>query len=187
MNSFYTQAELDTLGFKSYGDNVLISRKASFYNSHEITIGSNVRIDDFCILSGKIILGSYIHISAFCALYGQNGIEMQNFTGLSPRCTIFSASDDFTGDYLIGPMLPSKFTNVEGGKVLIMKYCQLAASCVILPNVQIAEGSVVGACSLVNKSLDSWGIYVGVPCKKIKERSKKLLILENEFNSSFQK
>jgi len=34
--------------------------------------------------------------------------------------------------------------------------------------------------SLINKSLDSWGMYVGIPCKKIKERSKELLKFEKE-------
>ena len=67
-SSFYSQKELTSIGFKSIGTNVLISKKASFYSPEEISIGNNVRIDDFCILSGKITLGSNIHISAFCAL-----------------------------------------------------------------------------------------------------------------------
>ena len=69
-NSFYEKNELERLGIKKIGKNVLISRKASIYNPEEILIGNNVRIDDFCILSGKIKLGSNIHISSFCALYG---------------------------------------------------------------------------------------------------------------------
>ncbi len=175
MSSFYTKEELSKLGFNEVGDNVLVSRKASFYNIYEISIGSNVRIDDFCILSGKINLGSYIHISAFCALYGQNGIVMEDYTGLSPRTTVFSASDDFSGDYLISPMPPKEFTNVQGGEVLIKSYCQIGASSVILPNVTIEQGVAVGTMSLVNRSLDEWGIYAGVPAKRIKERKKGLL------------
>jgi len=54
MNSFYTEDELKEIGLKSYGHNVLISRKANLYSVSEISIGNNVRIDDFCILSGKI-------------------------------------------------------------------------------------------------------------------------------------
>ena len=46
-NSFYTREELAELGLKSYGENVLISRKASFYAADKIELGSNVRIDDF--------------------------------------------------------------------------------------------------------------------------------------------
>jgi len=125
MNSFYTNIELKDLGLKSYGNNVLISKKASIYNPENIEIGDNVRIDDFCILSGKIKLGSYIHISAFCALYGKYGIEMLDYCGTSPNTIIFSASDDFSGNYLINPMIPNQFTNVTGGKVTLSKYVQI--------------------------------------------------------------
>jgi galactoside O-acetyltransferase len=175
MNSFYTPEELLLLGFKKLGDNVLISRKASFYNAHEISIGSHVRIDDFCILSGKITLGSFIHISAYCVLYGQYHIEMEDYTGLSARCTVYSASDDFSGDYLISPMVSKEYTNVQGGEVTIKQYSQIGASCVILPNLMIHEGVVVGSMSLINKSLDAWGIYAGIPIKRIKDRKQGLL------------
>jgi len=177
MNSFYSIDELHLLGFKNIGINVLISKKASFYNINSISIGNNVRIDDFCILSGSIEIGSFVHISAYCALYGSLGIEMEDYTGLSPRCTVFSASDDFSGEYLIGPMVRESETNVIGGKVLIKRYSQIGASCVILPSVTINEGVSVGAMSLINKDLCEWSIYVGIPSKKIKDRKKGLLNL----------
>jgi galactoside O-acetyltransferase len=175
MNSFYTEQELSELGLKRYGNNVLISRRSSIYSPGKIVIGNNVRIDDFCILSGNITLGSHIHIAAFCALYGSFGIEMEDYTGFSPRCTIFSATDDFSGDYLISPMVDESKTNVTGGKVLIKKYSQIGANCVVLPAVTIEEGCAVGAMSLLNKSLKEWGIYTGIPAKRIKERNKGLL------------
>lgn len=65
MTSFYTEKELPSLGLKKYGRNVKISRHASIYGAQNISIGDNVRIDDFCILSGHIELGSYIHIAAY--------------------------------------------------------------------------------------------------------------------------
>ena len=122
--SFYSQEELSQLGLKSYGKNVLISRNAQFYSPEKISIGNNVRIDDFCILSGNIILGDCIHISAYSALYGANGIEFEDYSGCSSRTTIYSAMDDFSGDYLIGPMHSAESTNVVGGKVTIGKYVQ---------------------------------------------------------------
>lgn len=176
-NSFYTSQELSTLGFKSIGQNVFVSRFAQFYGIENIEIGSNVRIDDFCILSGNIKLGNNIHISAYTALYGRFGIEMEDYTGLSPRCTIFSASDDFSGDYLIGPMIDSKYTHVTGGKVLIKKYSQIGSACVVLPGITISEGVAVGAMSLVKDNLEEWKIYKGIPAKAYKSRNKNLLDL----------
>lgn len=174
-DSFLNDGELAAIGFKDYGTNLLISRKASFYSPEEISLGNNVRIDDFCILSGKITIGSFVHISAYTALYGKLGIKMDDYTGLSPRCTVFSAMDDFSGEYLIGPMISENKTHVTGGTVYIMKYTQIGAGCILFPNVIIEEGVAVGAMSLVNKNLAAWTIYAGIPAKKIKKRSNKLL------------
>jgi acetyltransferase-like isoleucine patch superfamily enzyme len=180
--SFFSEEELASIGFKSYGTHVLISRFARFYAPQLMEFGNHVRIDDFCILSGDIKLGSYIHISAFCALYGKFGIELMDYSGLSPRCTVFSASDDFSGEYMIGPMLPNELTQVTGGKVTFEKYTQMGANTVVLPDVIIKEGSVTGAMSLVNKSLDSWGIYAGIPAKLIKPRKKGLSSLSQKIS-----
>lgn len=63
-SSFFSESELKAIGFLKYGKNVLVSRKASIYNPEQMVLGDNIRIDDFCILSGNIKLGSYIHIPA---------------------------------------------------------------------------------------------------------------------------
>jgi galactoside O-acetyltransferase len=177
MDSFYTELELKALGFKQIGSGVKISRRASFYNITDILIGNNVRIDDFCILSGKIEIHSFIHISAYSALYGSAGIILEDYSGLSPRTTIFSEVDDFSGDYLVGPVHPIELRNLSSGTVVVRKYSQVGAGTVILPKVIIGEGVAVGALSLVTKSLDDWGIYAGIPAKRIKERSRDLLKL----------
>jgi galactoside O-acetyltransferase len=100
---------------------------------------------------------------------------MHDFSGLSPRCTVFSAGDDFSGEFLIGPMIDQQFTNVEGGEVSIGKYSQLGCNCVVLPGIKISEGVAVGAMSLITKDLPPWNIYKGIPAKFLKERSKDLL------------
>lgn len=174
MNSFYSQQELAELGLKSFGNNVLISRKASLYGVSKIEIGDNVRVDDFCILSGNITLGSNIHISAYVGMFGANGIILEDYTGISPRSTLFSAMDDFSGNYLIGPIHPIDLTNVSGGTILIKKLAQIGANSIIFPNITIGEGTIVGAFSLVTKSLYDWGVYAGIPAKWRKEREKKV-------------
>ena len=175
--AFLSEEQLAQVGFKSYGKNVLVSDKASIYRPETITIGSNVRIDDFCILSGNITLGNYIHISAYSALYGKMGIVMEDYTGLSPRCTVFSASDDFSGAYMISPMVPATYTNVQGGQVTLKQFAQVGANTVILPKVTLHQGAVVGAMSLVKNDIPAWEIHGGCPTKLIKQRKKDILNL----------
>lgn len=176
--SFYTEQELSQLGLKAYGENVRISRYAQIYSPERISIGHNVRIDDFCILSGSITLGAHIHIAAYCVLYGANyGIVMEDYTGLSARATIYAAMDDFSGDYLIGPIHNSNVTSVTGGIVKICAYSQIGAGALIFPDVIVGEGAVLGAMSMAKQSLEPWGVYVGIPARKIKNRNKRLLDL----------
>lgn len=175
MNSFLTEEEIRCIGLASYGQGVLISRKASFYSPETIVLGDNVRIDDFCIISGNISIGSNVHISAYVALYGSKGITIEDYAGVSAKTIIYSAVDDFGGEFLIGPMVPEAFTRVIGGPVFIRKYVQIGAACVIMPALSVNEGAVVGAMSFVNKEIAEWTINAGIPSREIKKRSRNLL------------
>ena len=165
--SFYSEEELSELGLKSYGVNVKISRYARIYSPHSICIGDNVRIDDFCILSGKITLGSNIHISAYVALYGTNGIILKDYSGISPKSVVYSAMDDFSGDYLVGPIHPDDTTNVTGGPVVIEQYVQVGSNTVVFPNLTIGEGSVIGGNVFLTKSVPA-GTKVHVANQELK-------------------
>ena len=170
MDSFYTPDELKKLGFKTFGQEVYISKKASFYSPEKITLGNHVRIDDFCILSGKITIGNYVHISAFNALYGKAGIKIGNFCGISPRCTLFSVSDDFSGQAMVSPMVPAHLTKLSEGPITLCDFAQIGAHSVVMPGCTLAEGAVCGAFSFVNKNLPPWTVSIGVPCRLLKKR-----------------
>ncbi len=182
MNSFYSEDELKTLGFKSIGKGVLISRKASIYGAPGISIGSSVRVDDFCILSGKMDLGNYIHISAYTGLFGGNvGIVLKDYVTISSRNAIYAISDDYSGEYMTNPMVGEKYRNVIAGEVCIEKSVIIGSGCVVLPGVHIGEGAAVGAMSLVNRDLEAWTMNKGIPCRKYRKREKNILNLQNKF------
>lgn len=184
MSSFYHQSELSKLGLKRYGKNVLISKKASIYSPENIVLSDDVRIDDFSILSGKITVGNNVHISAGSKLYGGSaGIVMQDYSGCSANCTIYAETDDFSGEYAVGSMAPEHLRHVINGEVVLGKYAQLGANTVVLPGVIIHEGAVTGSLTLVKSDLESWSINVGIPSRKLKERSQKvktMLLQPNE-------
>jgi len=172
---FYSKENLNKIGFKKLGTNVLISDKCSIYNAKNIEIGNNVRIDDFCILSagkGGIKIGNYIHIACYASLIGQGQITLDDFSQVGAKSSVYSSTDDFSGKFLVGPTIPEKFTNVKHASVHLKKYAVLGCNTVVLPGVTIGEGSAVGALSLVSKNLKDYKIYGGVPLKELKNRSK---------------
>jgi len=81
--SFYEVHELKNIGLRQFGDNVHISRNARFYCPEKILIGNNVRLDDFCILSGKVEIGDYVHVSSSTTLTGGvAGIIVEEFANI---------------------------------------------------------------------------------------------------------
>lgn len=177
MNTFYSYQELVSLGLKTIGEDVRISKKASIYSPELLSLGSHVRIDDFTILSGKISLGDYVHISAFSAIFGRFGVRIGSFCGLSPRSTIFSASDDFSGNYLVSPLVPKDFSKLESGEVVLEDYCQLGTNSTVMPRITLHEGTVLGAYSFLKNTTDEWSIYTGIPAKFLRTRNKRAKLL----------
>jgi acetyltransferase-like isoleucine patch superfamily enzyme len=180
--AYLTLTELDKLNFKSIGQNVKISKKASIYNSENISIGDHVRIDDFCIISagkGGIELGNYIHIGAYSMLAGQGNIRMDDFSGLSARVNIYSSTDDYSGNFMTNPTVPAAYTGVVHGDVHLKKHVIVGCGAVILPGVCLGEAAAIGAMSLVNRDCNPLGIYMGNPARQIQTRADKLFQLED--------
>lgn len=182
-SGFYSKKELTELGIK-FGNDVFISKKTSIYCS-ELEIGDNVRIDDFCILTGKIKIGSHVHICSFCQLSGGAGIVMEDFTGTGSRSLLYSQSDDFSGSYLVGPLFDSELTNVTKGTINLKKHASVGPGSIILPNVTISEGAVISLLSLVKRNTLPWKIYFGVPARPIKDRKQNILELEKKFLNDY--
>lgn len=181
--SIYSQSELQELGFRSIGNNVRISKKASFYGAERISIGDNVRIDDFCVLSagiGGIEIGSYIHIAVFSSLIGAGKVTLNDFCNISSRVAIYSSNDDYSGEYMTNPMVPTKYTNVTHADVVIGKHVIIGSGSIVLPGVEISEGAAIGALSLVNKPCEAFTVYIGNPIRELKKRSRGIIKCEKK-------
>ena len=185
MNNFLSEEELRELGLKEYGKDVLIGRHVVLYSPEQLSLGDHVRIDDFTCISGKVTLKNHIHISQFCGLYGgDEGIVMEDFSGLSSKCSVYAVSDDYSGASMTNPMVPAKYKPGSiSSPVRIEKHAIIGCNSVVLPGVTVAEGTAVGSMSLCNRSTEAWSMYVGIPARKKGERRKDILELEKQFHA----
>ena len=182
-----SRKEIEKMGFARVGLNPSLSNKASYYNCENIIIGSNVRIDDYSVISagtGGIEVGNYIHIAVNSLLVGSGKITLQDFCGISSRVSIYSSSDDYSGVSMTNPMVPDEFTDVIHADVTIGRHVIIGAGSVVLPGVTLEEGVAIGALSLVSKNCEAFGIYTGNPARYIKSRKRDLLVLEKKFKQS---
>ncbi|AAV81384.1 acyltransferase [Idiomarina loihiensis] len=182
--AYLTENELKKKGFKHLGKNVRISEDARIYNPELISIADNTRIDDFCVISGLVSFGRNVHIAPQCLVAGgEKGITFSDFSGLAYQCQVFAQSDDYSGRTLTNPTVSADFKAEKKAPIVLGRHVIVGAGSLIFPGVTVAEGCSVGALSLVNRSTDSWGIYAGNPAKRVKEREKSLLELEQSYLS----
>jgi acetyltransferase-like isoleucine patch superfamily enzyme len=151
----------------------MISQKASLYG--DVRVHPSSRIDDFAVLSGTIIIGRCVHIACHCSLIGE--IELGDFSGLSGGVRIYSRSDDYSGEWMTNPCVPSHLTRVDARPVRIGRHAIVGANAVILPGVTVGEGAAIGSGAMITRDVPSWAVAVGRN-KVIGERSRRVLDLE---------
>jgi galactoside O-acetyltransferase len=100
---------------------------------------------------------------------------------LAGNVTIYSASDDYSGESLTGQAIPPQFTKLSGGLVELHKHVILGTGTTVVGAAQLKEGSGTGAMSFVNTDLESWWLYAGIPARKIREKSRQALEHERAF------
>ena len=179
-----SRLEINALGFRSVGDNVQISDRASFYGASRISIGNNTRIDDFCVFSageGGVFIGAHVHIAVYSSFIGAGKITISDFCNFSSRVSVYSSNDDYSGAAMTNPTVPDEYTGVLNAEVYLGRHVIVGSGSVILPGIILEDGVAVGALSLVNRNCEAFGIYAGNPARRIKERKRDLLQLEKEF------
>lgn len=157
---YLSEKQLSLIGFRSIGKNVLISDKCSIYNEKNISIGDNVTIKDFCILSagkGGIRIGSNITLEPYSSIRGAGLVVMEDHCIISSGVNILSSTNDYKHD----------INHVVSDQIVIKSDSIIGHGSVILPGVTIGNLSSIGALSLVKKSVPANEIWAGCPAKKI--------------------
>ena len=186
-NYYYNSNELSSIGFKKVGSNVHISKNCTIVGLNNISIGNNVRIDGNVVMiadEGFLSINNCVHIGANSYLSSSGGITIKDFVSISPGTYFFSASDDYNGSGLTGPMVPKELLSVTRSPIILEKHSLIGSGSRILPGVKVGEGVSVAALSVVNKSLDPWSLYGGIPAKKIRSKEKRALELEKKIMNS---
>lgn len=165
-------------GFKSVGDNVLISKHAIIYGPENITIRNNVRIDAGCIILcsyGWLHVGDFVHLAARSTFLCSGGIFLSPFSQVASHNLFLSASDDFSGEHLIGPMVPENLRSVYKKTIYLGPRAVVGASCVLSPGTDLLSGAALGAMSMTKKdqTLKEDTIYFGIPAKEVRKRETK--------------
>jgi len=173
--TFLSKDALAKIPFSRIGENCLIKENVGFYFTENIILGSNIRIDDKVIIIASssekpVFIDDYVHIASGCYLVGKGGIHIKAHSTLGPNVSIFSASDDYTGDFVGGAVSPL-LKNLSTDKVEIGPKAIVGSSAILMPGSILGENSSLGALSMLRTKTKKNEIYAGIPAKKIREKN----------------
>lgn len=155
--------------FKSIGKNVIFEKGVLVFHPENIEIENNVYIGHNTILKGyyknNIIIRAHTWIGQQCFLHGAGGLIIGKGVGIGPGVIVLTSQHDASDINLPVYFTPLKFDRVE-----IEDGSDIGAGAIILPGVKIGKGVIIGAGSVVTKSVPDYEIWAGVPARKIRKR-----------------
>ncbi len=168
--------------FRRAGSNVTVYKFAVILSPENITAGSDIIIDDFVFIGThqRLIIGNRVHISSHSSITGGGRVLLSDFSGMGSGVRLISGTDDFTDGRLNGCAIPQEFRQTYRGTIILEPHAIIGTNVVVLPDVTIGEGATVGAGSVVTRSLEPWGVYVGSPVRRVKTRPREVVLANQQ-------
>lgn len=167
---FYIRSNSFVIGFKM----ITLGEKFNANRFLRIeAIGDNSKI--------KLKIGDFVSVGENVHIGAINYIEIKNNVLIGSRVLITDHNHGiYSGDHQSSPQeAPSKRDLFSSGPIIINENVWIGDGVVILPNVEIGFGTIVGANSVVSKSLPPNSIAGGIPCRVFKTYNKNLDVWEN--------
>lgn len=157
------------------GNGLVVNMGCYFRNEGKISLGNNVRLEInaklFADGNGEELieigdnLGTNVNIMINADAGGR--IKIGNNVLIGPNVVIRATNHRFSD-----LNVPMKQQGHEAGIIIIEDDVWLGANVVVVPNVRIGKGSIVGAGAVVTKDVEPYTIVGGVPAKMIGKRGK---------------
>jgi acetyltransferase-like isoleucine patch superfamily enzyme len=183
--------------FKKVGRGFILGRNVVVRHPQNIVIGDFVTIDDNCLIDGRgagengLVFEDQVIINRNCMIQAKTGfIKIGKRTSVGSNSVIVSMSGVEIGEALLtaGNCYISAgvyaFDDLKTpimdqmayskGPIKIGKNSWFGTGVTVLDGVNIGEGAVIGASSVVNKNIPDFAIAFGVPAKVYKIRGEKI-------------
>ena len=115
-------------------------------------IGDNCNINAFCFVENDVVIGDYVTVK--CGVFIWDGITIEDNVHLGPNVT-------FTND-----LYPRSKHNFEVSRTVVKQGASVGANATIIAGVTIGEYSLIGAGSVVTKSIPNNTLWMGNPARQ---------------------
>jgi acetyltransferase-like isoleucine patch superfamily enzyme len=138
------------------GERLIVADHVEFYPNSYISFGG-----------GSLEIGHHTHFAPGCCLYGHGGLKIGPYCNIAANCVLATVGHD--------PVIrdqPMALAPACKGPITLVEDVWLGANVTVTADVTIAKGCVIGANAVVTKNTEPFGLYVGVPARRLRDRKK---------------
>ena len=136
-----------------------------------VEIGDNSVVKSSAMIlaygNAKVRIGSFCGVNPFTVLYGLGDLNIGNYVRIATHCVVIPANHIFDD-----PDVPITGQGLTKLGIVIEDDVWVGAGARILDGCVIGKGSVIGAGTVLTKSVAPWSIVVGVPGRVVGSRRK---------------
>lgn len=137
-------------------DRFVVEDNVGFYPGTYISLGG---------AAGYLEVGHHSHFAAGCALYSAGGLKIGPYCNIAAHVVLATIGHDpALGDK------PMTLTPGKSGPIVLEEDIWIGANATVTQNTRIAQGCVVGANAVVTRDTEPFGVYVGVPARRVRDR-----------------
>jgi len=135
---------------------------------NDVRTGHNVLIRERCVVGDNVLLGTNVvidnnttigsHVSIQSSVYIPTGTTIADYVFLGPNCVF------------LNDMYPIRFKGVPLKAPVIRKGASIGGNATLLPGIEVGEGAIIAASSVVTKNVPDWHMAIGAPAKFVKLR-----------------
>jgi acetyltransferase-like isoleucine patch superfamily enzyme len=186
---------IETPEVMEVGDNVHFRRGFCMQDGPLVcTIGSNVTFYPNCFIQGRagrfiiddhvdffpgtyislgdeksfIEIGHHTHFAPMCVLYGWGGLKIGPYCNIAAH-TVFATVGH---DPVVRGDKPMCMVPACSGPITLVEDVWIGANVTITANTTIAKGCIIGANAVLTKDTEPYGLYVGVPARRLRDRKR---------------
>jgi galactoside O-acetyltransferase len=154
---------------KRCGQEVKLYRGCRIVGAERVALGSHVQIDEgvFIFAGQGVVIGHCVHLAVGSSISGGGECVIGDFAGIGAGVRLLTGTEEIDRGGLTNPTVPPELRTVRRGRVEIGAHALVLTNSVVLPDITIGEGAVVGAGSVVHHDLKPWGIYAGTPLVQV--------------------
>lgn len=152
------------------GEGVVIEEGVRVFHPENVEIGDGVYIGHETMLKAyyknRLIIGERSWIGQCCFFHSAGGIHIGREVGIAPYVKILTSVHDEPERGT-----PIVRASLRFDEVIVEDHADIGIGSILLPGVTIGRGAIIGAGSIVTRSVPAWSVAAGNPARVLRERT----------------